>query len=26
VVLCHNVREFGGLWLAISRDGTAAPG
>ncbi|HEV2888471.1 MAG TPA: hypothetical protein VGX49_16290 [Jatrophihabitans sp.] len=25
VVLCHNVREFGGLWLAITRTGTPAP-
>jgi predicted lipoprotein with Yx(FWY)xxD motif len=25
-VLCHNVVEFGGTWLAITRDGTAAPG
>lgn len=24
-VLCHNVREFGGLWLAITADGSAAP-
>jgi predicted lipoprotein with Yx(FWY)xxD motif len=25
VVLCHNVREFGGLWLAITGTGSAAP-
>ena len=25
VVLCHNVREFGGLWLAITRTGSPAP-
>jgi predicted lipoprotein with Yx(FWY)xxD motif len=25
VVLCHNVREFGGLWLAITETGSAAP-
>jgi predicted lipoprotein with Yx(FWY)xxD motif len=25
VVLCHNVREFGGLWLAITRSGSPAP-
>jgi len=25
LVLCHNVREFGGLWLAITQDGTDAP-
>jgi len=24
-VLCHNVREFGGLWLAITEDGSPAP-
>ncbi|HST49339.1 hypothetical protein [Jatrophihabitans sp.] len=25
VVLCHNIREFGGLWLAVTRTGTPAP-
>jgi predicted lipoprotein with Yx(FWY)xxD motif len=25
MVLCHNVREFGGLWLAITRTGSPAP-
>lgn len=25
VVLCHNIREFGGLWLAISQTGSPAP-
>ena len=25
VVLCHNVREFGGLWLAVTKAGTPAP-
>jgi predicted lipoprotein with Yx(FWY)xxD motif len=25
VVLCHNVREFGGLWLAITKTGSPAP-
>jgi len=25
LVLCHNVREFGGLWLAITQDGADAP-
>lgn len=24
-VLCHDVREFGGLWLVIRPDGTRAP-
>ena len=24
-VLCHNVREFGGLWLVVRPDGTPAP-
>lgn len=25
VVLCHDVREFGGLWLAVTKAGTPAP-
>jgi predicted lipoprotein with Yx(FWY)xxD motif len=25
VVLCHNIREFGGLWLAITKSGAPAP-
>jgi predicted lipoprotein with Yx(FWY)xxD motif len=25
-VLCHNVEEFGGTWLVVRPDGTAAPG
>jgi predicted lipoprotein with Yx(FWY)xxD motif len=25
VVLCHNVREYGGLWLAVTGSGEAAP-
>lgn len=25
VVLCHNVREYGGLWLAVAEDGSPAP-
>lgn len=25
VVLCHNIREFGGLWLAITQTGSPAP-
>jgi hypothetical protein len=25
-VLCHNVKEFGGTWLVLRPDGTAAPG
>ena len=24
-VLCHNVNEFGGLWLVVRPDGTPAP-
>lgn len=24
-VLCHNVREFGGLWLVVTPDGEPAP-
>jgi predicted lipoprotein with Yx(FWY)xxD motif len=24
-VLCHNVEEFGGLWLVVRRDGTPVP-
>jgi predicted lipoprotein with Yx(FWY)xxD motif len=24
-VLCHNVEEFGGLWLAVTASGTPAP-
>jgi len=24
-VLCHDVREFGGLWLVVRPDGTPAP-
>ena len=24
-VLCHNVEEFGGLWLAVTPTGTPAP-
>jgi predicted lipoprotein with Yx(FWY)xxD motif len=25
-VLCHNIEEFGGTWLVLRPDGTAAPG
>ena len=25
VVLCHNIREFGGLWLAITKSGATVP-
>lgn len=25
VVLCHNIREFGGLWLALTKTGAPAP-
>lgn len=25
VVTCHNVREFGGLWLAVQADGNRVP-
>jgi predicted lipoprotein with Yx(FWY)xxD motif len=25
-VLCHNVEEYGGTWLVVRPDGTAAPG
>ena len=24
-VLCHNVEEFGGLWLAVRPDGSSPP-
>jgi predicted lipoprotein with Yx(FWY)xxD motif len=24
-VLCHNVKEFGGTWLAVQQDGDPAP-
>jgi hypothetical protein len=24
-VLCHNVREFGGLWLVVTSSGDPAP-
>jgi hypothetical protein len=24
-VLCHNVDEFGGLWLAVQPDGAPVP-
>jgi predicted lipoprotein with Yx(FWY)xxD motif len=24
-VLCHNVREFGGLWLVVTASGDPAP-
>jgi predicted lipoprotein with Yx(FWY)xxD motif len=25
VVLCHNIREFGGLWLALTKSGAPVP-
>ena len=25
-VLCHDIREYGGLWLVVRPDGTPAPG